>query len=89
MQGRPVSMDMKYVAGYHYVEHGPRPVHTGPAARMYYHPPGMEPVRVKMIGGHMNYHPHHHHPIMRHPSQENGMVRQGDRARYVQQYLPT
>ena len=87
MQGRPVSMDMKYVAGYHYVEHGPRPVHTGQGNRMYYRAPGIEPVRAKMMGAPLNYY-HHHHP-MRHPlSQENGMVRHEERSRYMQQYLP-
>lgn len=88
-QGRPVSMDMKYVAGYHYVEHGPRPVNSGPGTRVYYHPSGMDMGRGKVVGGAVNYHHHHHHAMMRNPSQENGMVRQGDRSRYVQQYLPT
>jgi len=88
MQGRPVSMDMKYVAGYHYVEHGPRPVNGGHGNRLYYRPPGMEPVRARMMGGPLNYH-HHHHVMKHQPSQENGIVRHDDRNKFTQQYLPT
>lgn len=91
MQGRPVSMDVKYVPGFHYVEHGPRAVSNGQGTRVFYHPIPMDPgVRNKMMNGPLNYyHHHHHHPVMRQPSQENGLIRQGERNRYVQQYLPT
>ena len=88
MQPRPVSADMKFfTAGYHYIEHGPRPVNSGPVNTRNYHPAMMDPMRMKMAAGHMNH--HHHHHIIRHPSQENGMIKQGERNRYVQQYLPT
>ncbi|XP_065060423.1 band 4.1-like protein 4 isoform X1 [Rhopilema esculentum] len=88
MQPRPVSADMKFfTAGYHYIEHGPRPVNSGPVNTRNYHPAMMDPMRMKMAAGQMNH--HHHHHIIRHPSQENGMIKQGERNRYVQQYLPT
>eukprot|EP00794_Sanderia_malayensis_P010148 gene10148-11182_t len=48
-QGRPVSMDMKYAnAGYHYVEHGPRPPNSASASRGSHH--AADPVRSRMTG---------------------------------------
>lgn len=85
---RPVSADMKFVAaGYHYLEHGPRPVNNGPVMRNYYHPMPVDPGRGKMAGPYNTQH-QYQHPA-RQPSKENGIGRPGERNRYVQQYLPT
>ena len=91
-QARPASMDMKFVsAGYHYVEHGPRPLASAPGTR-YQHYPSVDPLRTKMAAGHyVNHHQQQQHPYswqMAQGASKNGPMPGKAANEYLQQYMP-